>query len=155
MENKLRKNPRLKGFDYKADGYYFITNNTNHSKPYLEVKVKDIVRIELLDLVNRFLGLSVYYYSIMPTHVHVVLVLNNCNKSVPEIWRVFKSITTVIARKNGFTENHLWQPNYYEHVIRNEKALERIVRYIRNNPFKEELPLNEIYGDRIPKLRIE
>ena len=26
---------------------------------------------------------------------------------------------------------------------------------IRNNPFKEELPLDEIYGDRIPKLIID
>jgi putative transposase len=27
-----------------------------------------------------------------------------------------------------------WQPGYYEHVIRNEKALDRIRAYIANNP---------------------
>ena len=28
----------------------------------------------------------------------------------------------------------LWQRGYYEHVIRNEKALDRIRAYIANNP---------------------
>lgn len=28
----------------------------------------------------------------------------------------------------------IWQRNYYEHIIRNEPAYERISDYIRNNP---------------------
>ena len=28
----------------------------------------------------------------------------------------------------------LWQRNYYEHIIRNEKELTRIREYIKNNP---------------------
>lgn len=152
---KSRTNPRLKGYNYNSDGYYFVTNNTDFSKSYFSGEIKGIIRKELLDLPNRFIGLSIYYYSIMPTHIHVVLTLDDCKKSIPEIWRTFKSITTVKSRKNGFKESHLWQKNYYEHVIRSEKALERIVTYIRNNPYKEELPLHEIYGDRIPKLATE
>ncbi|MBX7226208.1 MAG: hypothetical protein K1X55_09255 [Chitinophagales bacterium] len=30
----------------------------------------------------------------------------------------------------------LWQPNYYEHIIRNEEAYRNITLYIRNNPRK-------------------
>ena len=30
----------------------------------------------------------------------------------------------------------LWQPNYYERIIRNEAELDRIRRYIVNNPAK-------------------
>ena len=30
----------------------------------------------------------------------------------------------------------VWQRNYYEHVIRNEDALDRIRQYIRDNPSK-------------------
>ena len=29
-----------------------------------------------------------------------------------------------------------WQANYYEHVVRNERDLERIRTYIINNPYK-------------------
>jgi len=28
----------------------------------------------------------------------------------------------------------LWQRNYYEHIIRDEKSFENIVSYIENNP---------------------
>jgi len=151
---KRKKNPRLSGYDYSSDGYYFITNNTDYSKPLIRDKVKEIAKSELFDLEKRFPGASVYYYSLMPTHIHVILTLNNCQASIPEIWRVFKSKSTVMVKKIGFKEKRLWQRNYFEHVIRNEVALERIVRYIRNNPFREELPLNEIYGDRIPNLEV-
>ncbi|MAC95110.1 MAG: hypothetical protein CMC96_06385 [Flavobacteriales bacterium] len=30
----------------------------------------------------------------------------------------------------------LWQRNYYEHIIRNPKAYERISKYIIENPLK-------------------
>lgn len=32
------------------------------------------------------------------------------------------------------TGNRFWQRNYYEHIIRNEKSLNRIKNYIQNNP---------------------
>jgi len=28
----------------------------------------------------------------------------------------------------------VWQRNYYEHIVRNDRALNAIRRYIRNNP---------------------
>jgi REP element-mobilizing transposase RayT len=33
----------------------------------------------------------------------------------------------------------LWQRNYYEHIIRNEAELERIRRYIQDNPSQWEI----------------
>jgi putative transposase len=35
----------------------------------------------------------------------------------------------------------VWQRNYYEHIIRNERALERIREYIINNPLRWELDI--------------
>jgi len=35
------------------------------------------------------------------------------------------------------TNKGIWQPNYYEHIIRNEKALLKIREYIENNPLVE------------------
>lgn len=32
-----------------------------------------------------------------------------------------------------------WQPNYYDHIIRNQKDLDRIRKYINQNVFKWEL----------------
>jgi len=33
----------------------------------------------------------------------------------------------------------IWQWNYYEHIIRSEKELEKIREYIENNPLVEKL----------------
>jgi len=52
----------------------------------------------------------------------------------------FKSLTTdeYIAGVNEVDwsrfQNHLWQRNYYDHVIRNQDELEKIREYIRQNP---------------------
>jgi REP element-mobilizing transposase RayT len=41
----------------------------------------------------------------------------------------------------------LWQRNYYEHIIRDERSLDLIREYIENNPWRwEEDPENQ---DRI------
>jgi putative transposase len=33
-------------------------------------------------------------------------------------------------------DGKIWQRNYYEHIIRNDKELEKIREYIVNNPYK-------------------
>jgi len=60
--------------------------------------------------------------------------------SVGQMIGVFKSITTV-EYINGVNESDwlpfdgkLWQRNFYEHIIRNEEAYEKIADYILNNP---------------------
>ncbi len=62
----------------------------------------------------------------------------------------FKSLATVGyidgVKANGWPEfrGRLWQRNYYEHIIRDETALNRVRRYVDNNPagweFDEENP---------------
>jgi hypothetical protein len=44
----------------------------------------------------------------------------------------FKSIITKRIRRGGL-ESFSWQRNYFEHVVRNDAALERIRVYIVNN----------------------
>jgi REP element-mobilizing transposase RayT len=52
----------------------------------------------------------------------------------------FKSITThkyiVGVRNNVWPpfNRRVWQRNYWEHIIRNDAAYERIKRYIEHNP---------------------
>ncbi|NJM76317.1 MAG: hypothetical protein HC852_11645, partial [Acaryochloridaceae cyanobacterium RU_4_10] len=55
--------------------------------------------------------------------------------SIAAIIQNFKSIST--RRINRIQNNMgrtLWQRNYYEHIIRDNTALQNIQDYIRNNP---------------------
>ncbi|MBL8097575.1 MAG: transposase [Anaerolineales bacterium] len=60
--------------------------------------------------------------------------------SIPTIIRSYKSAVAYrinLMRNNKDTS--VWQRNYYEHVIRNEKELELITKYIEYNPMNWQL----------------
>jgi hypothetical protein len=50
--------------------------------------------------------------------------------------RRFKSAVTVELRNAGLVEHEqrVWQPNYYDRVVRDDAELDRIRLYIANNP---------------------
>ncbi|MBV6517536.1 MAG: hypothetical protein HCAMLNBO_00090 [Candidatus Brocadia fulgida] len=55
--------------------------------------------------------------------------------SLGAIMQNFKSVSTrKINTMNNTTGDSLWQRNYYDHIIRNERALNIIRRYILYNP---------------------
>ncbi len=47
----------------------------------------------------------------------------------------YKSAVTKQLRLLGF-DDKLWQRNYYEHIIRDERSYQNIAEYIINNPPK-------------------
>lgn len=136
-----RKHLRLRGYDYKSDGYYFVTICSHGGKPSISRYKEKVGRI-LLSLPQGFLGLKVDWYALMPTHVHVIFAFKGMEKNLSEVVRTFKALVTKhIGAK-------FWQRNYYEHVIRNESALARIRLYIENNPEAERIRFREFYEDR-------
>ena len=107
---------------------------------------------------------------IMPNHLHCIILLNEenrrglinqtptedpCNGNWPlmrvpgihlgKVIRYFKAKSARMIHLKGFP-SFKWQRNYYEHVIRNNADLERIRKYICNNPLQwaldEENPEN-------------
>ena len=60
--------------------------------------------------------------------------------SLPDVVHRFKTLTTKRyadgVKRFGWVSfpNRLWQRNYYEHVIRDEESLNRIRKYILDNP---------------------
>lgn len=143
---KFRKNVRLKNYDYKTNGVYFVTICTDFKRNYINKKEKLIIEQELMLLQKRFSGVIIDFYAIMPNHVHFIIFLENSTVSLSRIIQAFKSITTLQLKKSGFNQRVFWQRNFYEHVIRNEKALTNIREYVMNNPIAERINMKEIYG---------
>ncbi len=57
-------------------------------------------------------------------------------QSIAAIIQNFKSVSTrKINRMNQSSGRTIWQRNYYEHIIRDDRALQTIRQYIQNNPF--------------------
>lgn len=133
------KNVRLKHYDYASNGYYFVTICTNNRTPCLTGQNKKVVAQVIERIPEKGSGVAVDYYVIMPTHLHIIFVLQDCRLMLGEIVRRLKAATT---RQVGFS---VWQPNYYEHVVRSEKALGKIREYIINNPSAEKIDFAEFY----------
>ena len=58
-------------------------------------------------------------------------------RSIPTIIRSFKSIVSRRVFDEGLgVDLRVWQRNYYEHVIRTERDLDEIRKYISENPSK-------------------
>ena len=138
-----RNSNRLPAYDYRSSGAYFITVCTENRQPVLEIPVIHTALLERWQqLPHRFPGVRLDESIIMPDHVHGILWLDGSKKNAPTLGRVigsFKSLVTVTWRhyhreKNIPCLNHLWQRDYYEHVIRNEDDLKLTREYIINNP---------------------
>ena len=134
-----RKEIRLKNYDYSSNGYYFVTICTNNKQLFIEKHRKEIERT-LLSLPVKFPGLTLDYYCLMSTHLHMILIFDKVKVTLSQIVRVFKALVTKITGEKSF-----WQRNYYEHVIRTEKALSKIREYIQNNPLVERIKFEQFY----------
>lgn len=134
------KDVRLKHYDYSANGFYFVTIVTHGRQEFFAGPLKEVVA-RFIGRLPEESGVKVDYHVIMNDHIHMLLVLDGCAMTLSEVVRRFKARTT---REAGV---RLWQPNYYEHVVRNEKALVEIRRYIENNPLAEQIDWDRIYNN--------
>ncbi|MBI4092877.1 MAG: transposase [Candidatus Kerfeldbacteria bacterium] len=100
---------------------------------------ENIIEEELENVAKQIQGLSVDTKIVMPNHVHLILVLENCALPLGEIIRRWKA---KVSHSLGYS---VWQPNYYEHVIRDEEALNRIREYVIYNPELEILKFEQFY----------
>ncbi len=57
--------------------------------------------------------------------------------SLPTVVRSFKAaVTKRVRRTTNKRDIQVWQRGFYEHVIRDERELERVREYITNNPLR-------------------
>ncbi|MBC7263399.1 MAG: transposase [Chloroflexi bacterium] len=161
-----RRSIRLKGYDYTQPGAYFITLVAHqHEMLFGEVVDGEMIlseygRIvaeewERTALVRPYVQLDEFV--VMPNHIHgIVWIVDDAvgatrrvaptangyptglvSKSLGAIVAQFKSIVTKrIAKTRGAPGTPVWQRNYWEHIIRNEAALDRIREYILTNPLR-------------------
>ena len=134
----VRKNPRLKGYDYTSYNYYFVTLCA-HNKQCLFGTVGQLSAVGKLaeefmrSIPEHFPGVVVDKYVVMPNHIHGILILSEVDLSV--VVGQYKATVTKYAREL-FPGISVWQTSFYDHIIRNQADYERIWTYIEGNPGK-------------------
>ena len=98
----------------------------------------EIAQNEWINLTNRYKNISLDRFIIMPNHLHGIIVIRNkSNISIGDVISSFKTRTTRTYNKTyNIKGTRMWQKNYHEYVIRNEKELLIKRQYIMDNPLK-------------------
>jgi putative transposase len=155
-----RKSPLLPDYDYSWEGAYFVTVCVQ-DRQFLFGEVIDDGTMRLnqagqmigrwwQELERKFPSVKVdEYYVVMPNHFHGIVFISEQSRSIAEgghagpplqkIVQWFKTMSTNEyvhgVKEHGWKpfRGHLWQRSFYEHVIRNDEALNRIREYIKHN----------------------
>jgi REP element-mobilizing transposase RayT len=121
-----------------------------------------------MEVPRHFPNASLMDYIVMPDHLHGLICLNEKEDgtiyrastekaksfgkpiigSIPTIIRAYKAaVTRIINRNNSKSRGKIhrapiWQPGYYEHIIRDEEELNYTINYIKSNPSNWETERN-------------
>ncbi len=151
-----RNSNRLACYDYRSSGAYFVTICTDKRQRVLEIpSIHAALLKQWHHLPQRFPSVRLDAFVIMPDHVHGILWLDGSVKDAPTLGSVigtFKGWVTIAWRQYHREAkipcvSHLWQQDYYEHVIRNEDDLALTRAYILNNPLKALLRQEQRYEE--------
>lgn len=157
-----RRSIRLRGYDYAQRGAYFVSICTSkHLSVFGEIldgemhlsPIGQVVDSRWEDLPNHTLGLSLDAWVVMPNHVHGIIILPGTAELTPDsalqrgpaagsLGRVvggFKSaVSREVAARNLTLVSPLWQRSYHERIVRNDRELDTIRKYIHDNPSRWE-----------------
>jgi REP element-mobilizing transposase RayT len=166
MENKLpvRKNLRLREFDYNTPGAYFITfcthNRSNilsrivgaiHESLVSQLTACGVIVDAVIQSIPEHLHVTIDRYVIMPNHVHLIVVIAESDvlRAIRESPLQGRSIVSKAvgyikmnaskAIRQQYGDVTVWQRGYHDHVIRNQDDYEMIAKYIHENPLRWEL----------------
>jgi REP element-mobilizing transposase RayT len=77
-------------------------------------------------------------WAIMPNHVHILLTLFP-GRSLSQVMHSMKSYTSHEISDRLGLHGQLWQPEYYDRLIRDQEHFNRVAKYIEWNPVKAKL----------------
>ena len=70
----------------------------------------------------------------MPDHVHLVIAATHSAAHLPTFISRWKQFSGYAYRRGH--GNCLWQPSYYDHVLRDDESTSKAVRYVLENPVR-------------------
>ena len=149
MEYPQRKRLRLPQYDYSAAGCYFLTictkdkvcslgsvGRADPGTPWVQLSpLGELAQHHIQTMESAYEGVTVEKSVVMPNHVHLLLTIHS---GAPGSARPTQNLSRMVAAFKRLTNRaaaeQLWQPSYYDHVVRNEQDFLRIWNYIDTNP---------------------
>ena len=126
---------------YEDGGCYFFTVVT-HGRKHLFTNKDAVERLRLaLKQVMAKRPFEMDAIAVMPDHLHCIWKLPGKDHDFSTRWMMIKRFFSVgiSAECNARREKAVWQPRFWEHLIRDELDLTRHMECIHYNPVKHDL----------------
>jgi REP-associated tyrosine transposase len=146
-ETHASRSIRLRSYDYSTVGAYFFTVVTlERICRFGDIRGDEAVLNGLGDAVvgvwnalpQRFAEVELDAFVVMPNHVHGIIWLIERDdagaRALGDVIGAFKSLSTRELNHLLSRSGAIWQRNYFEPVVRNERELDAIRRYVDENP---------------------
>ena len=158
-----RRSPRLPGYDYRQSGTYFVTICAEQMRSRFGTIVEGELQLNSLGqlvgdewqrLAIARANVKLDRFVVMPNHLHGLIRIGeeheHDSRHVPEaetgpvsmqagslgaIVGQFKAAVSRRAKAEGIAgDTRIWQRGYYDHIVRDQRSLNEIRRYILENP---------------------
>ncbi|MGH9200493.1 MAG: REP-associated tyrosine transposase [Vicinamibacterales bacterium] len=134
----LRRTRRHPGFDYRGPQAYFVTICTHRRRRIFEdaAFARDVIA-KLLRSASAY-GFALPAYCLMPDHAHVVAVGEHDNSQLTTFIRSWNTQTGFAWRQMRLVDrpDPIWQPGYYDRVLREGEPILGVARYVVLNPVR-------------------
>ncbi len=151
-----RKSIRLRNYDYSLPGSYFVTICVKDRKNLFGDIIDGVMHLNQYGMIvksmwdeitNHYNGILLDEFIVMPNHVHGIIIIidNVVGARSPRPYNRKITLGNIIAFFKYHSTKHIneirgtpgvpvWQRNYYDHIIRNQKSFRKIQEYISTNP---------------------
>ena len=126
---------RLGDFSYKGYYRYFITLRCYGQASYFTDSKLIAKALLALHETAEQKNFHTWAYCFMPDHIHLLIEGKTENADMIKFISIFKQKAAFWFNSRYNTK--LWQPSYYDHVLRKDEATSAVARYIFENPVRK------------------
>ena len=152
MLKRERKLNRWQGWDYSREGFYFVTIDCKNMGRWFGEIINKKINLNDYGVIadscwrkipKVYKGVRLDKYVIMPNHVHGIIRIikvgtAQCavrtNGFLSKIIKSYKNAVTKEIRGGEKLKYFEWHRSFYDRIIRDERELENVRKYIKNNP---------------------
>ena len=118
--------------------YYSITLATYNRSPLLTTPGIPNIIYDSFNWLETDKQLKWICIMVMPDHIHAVFRLGN-KKTLSQLVQSFRRFTANQINERLRRIGTIWQANFYDHAIRCDESLNKIIRYCYENPVRKGL----------------
>jgi REP element-mobilizing transposase RayT len=126
----IKDRPRRLELIYFDRPLYFVTFCTRNGQKISSLECAHSLFRKYTEQAISDFGVAVGRYTIMPDHIHLFVRIGDSTTLSKWIGGLKRAMST------GLQSQHLWQPGFFDHILRSNESYSRKWEYMCQNPVR-------------------